>query len=289
MKNEIQPEKRERMPVAQFSIDMARHSIKGKKDGREPLTQEGMEEAVKSRLGEKHDQLGDIFGSPRERTSQSSLLRMFAERFKSVDFSKVDPEDIVRWLAEGGLKKVETPLLNFELGDGDLKKELMENFYNSQYFKWIVEKSDQRAEETKQNPEKVTPLSIQAGNVASFIFAEVWDQYSRLNGDEISPKGIDFATSHQSVLESFLYKVIKHAEGEAAAQTFVQSLNNQGFAENEGFKANIAIYNPHNPEDWEAVIDYKNKKYLLKPDEVVSIIKEGEDLKKKLAEGFEGK
>ncbi|KKU13924.1 MAG: hypothetical protein UX20_C0010G0016, partial [Candidatus Magasanikbacteria bacterium GW2011_GWC2_45_8] len=110
----------ERKPIAQFSIDLARHSIKSKlPDGREPLAAQGVTAAVESRAHEKATHLGQGFGSWRERTGQSSVLRKFAEHFKEVDFVGIDPQDIVAWLQEGGLQKTETPLFDFAEGEGD--------------------------------------------------------------------------------------------------------------------------------------------------------------------------
>lgn len=280
----------ERTPVAHVQCDMARHSLKGKlPDGREPITFEGMRAAVQSRTGTVREHIGAILGSPRERTGQSSALRMFADQFKDVDFTSVDPEDIVRWLQEGGVQKVESPFLNFQVGEGEYHKEFMDEFNAKRYLKWIVERSDASALEHRQNPEKVTPFSVQAGNVGSFIVGEVWDQYDRLWNGKPEKKGVDFVTSHQAILESFLYKVIARKDGKEAADAFVVSLRNEGFKENQGLTLDVSIYDKDNTDDWTATVTYEGKQYVLAPDEVSDIITEGQALQQKLEEQFEAK
>lgn len=273
-------------PVAQFEVDMARHSIKGKlPDGREPIIKEGMEAAVQAGLKNVRESVGKIYGSPRERTGQSSALRMLAERFKDMDFSSVDPEDIVRWLQEGGLEKTETPFLNFQTGEGAYTDEFMKEFKAGELLKWLTEKSDEKAIKTKQNPEKVTPFSVQAGNVAEFIFAKVWEVYDSKGGSGTAP--VDFATSHQSVLECFLYKVIKNHDGEKAAEEFVARLKNKGFDENQGFVLKGKVYDLADVSKWSIQVIFDGKTYEMSPDELFGIIKEGQDLKEKLEEGQE--
>ena len=273
-------------PVTAFEVDMARHSIKGKlPDGREPITKEGMDTAVQAGLKDTRELVGKVYGSPRERTSQSSALRMLAKQFKDVDFANVDPEDVVRWLQEGGLKKVESPFLNFQVGEGEYNVEFMKEFKAGNLLKWLAEKSDNRAVETKQNPEKVTPISVQAGNVAEFVFAKVWEAFD--NEGESSETAVDFATSHQSVLESFLCKVIKNHDGEKAADEFIASLGNKGFGENQGFTLKGNVYDKKDVSKWGVQVIYAGKTYEVTPDELFQIIKEGEDLKEKLVKQLE--
>lgn len=273
-------------PIAQLTIDMARHSVKGDKP-REALTEEGMGKAVASRVQETPTHLGQIFGSPRERTGQSSVLRKFAKYFKDVNFENTDPEDVVRWLESGGLKKTETPLLNFQLGEGDYNTEIMDAFKKGEYFKWTVENSDRRALETRQKQDKVTPLSVQAGNIAVFIVREIYDLYDRKanKGEATESRGIDFATAHMGVIESFLYKVMEvKSESPEVMRKFLEK-NKQGFQENEGIKVEVKIYNPdHHDTAWEVEVRYGDKLYVLKPQDLQQIVFKGEILRQTLAE-----
>ncbi len=284
---EVSGAEKEREPLARVSIDMARHSIKGAKP-REALTQEGMDAAVQAGLSRQiqvdqiNNLLGKVYGSPLERTAQSSVFRMFAEQFKDMDFSNVDPEDIVRWLEEGGLEKVETPFLQFQLGDGAYTDTMMDAFKKGEYFKWLVENSDRLAKEYKQK--EVTPFSIQAGNIASFIFAKVWELYDGLSekGTNFTESTLDFATSHQGVLESFLHKIIRKNDGEDVANEFVKELNGAGFSENQGFLVEIVIFSKDDSTAWGVNITYKDKKYYASSKDILQIMKEGEDLKEEL-------
>ena len=275
----------ERKPIAQFSIDFARHSIKSKlPDGREPLAAQGVTAAVESRAHEKATHLGQVFGSWRERTGQSSVLRKFAEHFKEVDFVGIDPQDIVAWLQEGGLQKTETPLFDFAEGEGDYNKEYLDALLkNNNFFEWMATQSDRRAIETKQDPEKTAPFSVYAGNVATFIFAEVWNQYEHLGkGGEGAEKGIDFATSHQGIIESFLYKVMLLKGADKKAMDEFWKKNTQGFKENEGIKIQVNVYDKDDAEAWNVRVEYDGHTYELEPKDLFAIIQDSNDLKEKL-------
>lgn len=277
----------ESVPIASVAIDMARHSIKGAKP-REALTEEGVVAAVRAGVEHLRDiPEGEIHGSSRERTGQSSTFRMFGEVFDDVNLKDVDPEDVVRWIETLGVKKIETPFLNFQLGEGKYTDALMDAFKKNEMMKWLVETSDDAAVEYQQDPNKVTPLSIQAGNIGSFFFAKAWELYEKTRKGETVEKKMDFATSHQGVLESFLYKVILEHDGDAAANTFVETLSlpNQGFSENEGFRAEVELYGTDvkDPEQWGLHIFYKEKEYQVASNEAYTLIKEGQALKNTLA------
>lgn len=279
------PVEYELKPIAQFSIDLARHSIKGKlPDGREPLAPQGLMAAVESRAHEKATHLGQVFGSWRERTGQSSVLRKFAEYFKDVDFLGVDPEDVVRWLQEGGLKKTETPLFDFAEGEGDYNKEYLEALMvKKDFFEWMATRNDRRAIETKQDPDKTAPLSVNAGNVATFIFLEVKDQYERLaKGGEEMNKGIDFATSHQGIIESFLYKVMLLKGADKKAMDKFWAKNKQSFKENEGIKIQVNVYDKDNVEAWDVSVEYDGDVYKLEPRDIFTLMQESDALKEQL-------
>lgn len=294
---EGEPKVFEKEPIMTITIDMARHSIKGKEtaDKRVPLSEEGVLAAIaaglkggqaeKVKAKARKGETVEVFGSPLERTSQSSVFRMLGEQFSKAKFKDVDPEDVVRWLEQGqAIKKVESPMMNFQLGSGEYGKEMMGNFKSGNLLKWTVERSDEAAKEFKQKAEEVTPLSIQAGNVAAFIWALGSYKAEQLLKQKGAEKNdFAFATSHQSVLESLLYKVIKMQEGQEAADQLVTDLENKGFAENEGFKVDYNVYDQEG-KVWDVSITYNNKTYKLNPKGLFKIIQEGADLKKKLEE-----
>jgi len=299
-----------RPPVVAVIMDMARHSFKGKlPDGREPITQKGIEEAVKvgakrkitdenpSRKKSLAGEAVEIYGSPRERTQQSSLFRQFGDLFKEVTFEGVDPQDVLRWLEEGGAVKAKgSELLDFQVGEGEFQDEMMESFGKGELMKWMVEDSDRVAAETWQHPDKATPLSIEAGNVATLVslLGSVKSMEALKNEKSLAVKnGIRveevFATSHQSVLESFLYKVIKmkDEDPEAASRFISQDLDNKGFSENGGFKLGYLVYDKDDISNFQVQIEYKGKKYVLDPEDLQKIIDEGLALKKHL-QGLRG-
>lgn len=296
------PEQREEKPMAVETFYFARHSLKGVKEveggtNREIITPEGMSAAAdKGRSEEVYKKVVEkatkgeklkIVGSPKERTSQSSLARMLGEHLKDVTFSPdFDPEDLVNWVdrdGDGLLKRKESGLLDFEVGTGDYKTELFDFFKKGELIDWYVKKSDQKAIETAQDPEKVSTLSTQAGNVAGFIWA-----FGSKETNETSAKkkeaDFSFVTSHQGVLECFLYKVIKAKEGEEAAEEFVLSLDKKGFAENEGFEVDYRKLRESegDRDNFEVVIRYRGKEYRVVPKELFDIIKEGLVVKRKM-------
>ena len=287
----------ERTPIAQVTFDMARHSLKTKMaDGREPISREGMYEAVKAGQQSGHYEIVtsqaeqgplNIEGSPRERTAQSSVFRMLGEHLKDANLDNVDPEDIVRWLEAGDtLQRKETGLLNFQLGEGKYHQDIHQSVLEGRYFPWLVEHSDKMAVEEKQDPDKVTPLSIQASNVASFIASTGLSRTKELLDNNQNNPEIDFTTSHQGVLESFLYKVIDLKGDKKDVDEFLDKVG-AGFAENEGLYLDFKRYGAAD-NDWQAVVRYGDKEYVLSPDDINKIIQDGENLKSQLKQQLEG-
>ena len=284
-------------PKVVFSIDLARHSVKGKKDNREPLTEEGILKAVEagktSPLGKetkikavKGEPL-EIYGSPRERTGQSALSRMLAEQLAEAGFENFDPEDMVKWLEGSGVEKTESPLLDFQVGEGEYKDALMADFKRNEFMKFIAEKSDEFAIRTKQNPNKVTTYSQQAGNVAAFllVLGNKKTHEMMVAGDKTAD--FAFAASHMTVLESFLHKVISLKEGQVAADKFLEEdLKNNGFRENQGFIVNYESFG-NEPEEMRLVIKYQDNEIKLGYKELIGIIQQGIDYTTKLEEEFE--
>lgn len=167
-------------------------------------------------------------------------MRMPGEQFKDLNFDNADPEDVMRWLKTGGVEKKELEFLNFQLGEGEYKKEFSDNFKKGVYLKWLAERSNDAVIEYQQKADNVTPLDIQAGNVASFFWA-----LGKIKTEELTKSGkeekidLAFATSHQGILESFLYKVLK-LKDERAAEELLENRPN-GFKENEGFKVKFNL------------------------------------------------
>ncbi len=272
-------------PKAVFSIDLARHSIKGKKDDREPLSEEGILKAIeagkssplrkKNKAKAVEGQSLEIYGSPRERTGQSALSRMLADQLAQADFENVDPQDMVKWLEGNGVENTQSPLLDFQVGQGEYKDALMADFKKNEFMKFMVEKSDQLAIETKQDPNKVTTFSQQAGSVGVFLLVLGNKKTKEMISAGDRKEDFAFGASHMTVLESFLYKAIKIKDGEKAANKFLEKdLHNSGFSENQGFVADYESFGDE-PQDMRLVISYQDRKIALDYSDLIQIIQEG--------------
>jgi len=189
----------------------------------------------------------------------------------------------VRWFKEDGeVEMTKTPLLTFQTGDGEFKKVEYAHDKDNTYLDYKIHESDDLALKTKQDPDKATTFSTQAGDVGAFIFAKVWEAY---NGDSV-PNSFDFATSHGGVLESFLYKVIKMKEGEEEAEEIIAEIGGTGFDYNDGFEVEGKIYDKNDVEAWNIEVAYKDKLYKLSSGDLVQIIEEGEEFKKRMRENL---
>lgn len=296
MSEQMKFESGNRQPIAETLLKMAHHSLKGAKP-RQPLTSEGMAAAAKVGDSQEHGQIIkeraergeklELIGSPRERTIQSSLARALGEHFAGVKFDNVDPEEVVKMFESADLvERTETEFLNFDDGDGKYSEEIDAAFNAGKYFKWVAEESDEAAKKYHQDPDKVTPLTVRAGNVAAVLFAEAFEKYNQLADNKVKKEDLKFATAHAGILESFLYQVIKDADGEPAAAKFVESLSGKWFAENQGFDAKIVVYSG-NEKDWEVIINYQGKEYKVGSGKIIGMIKAGEELKDELRKNKE--
>lgn len=293
-------EHREKPPEPQIRItfDLARHSLKNKTE-REELSSDGMTDAAKvgeegrfsdeieSRV-EKDEEL-EIYGSGRERTIQSSLLRMLGDKFKEADFKNTDPQELVEWFTNSGeIKVTQTELLDFKSGEGDYHDELYEAFGKGKLLSWLIDESDRRAIETDQDPDKVDTFSTQAGNVAAFLWAVGSSKAEDLSQSDKEKEDFVFATSHQSILESFIYKAIKMNNGLEKADQFVKDLDGRGFRENQGLEVEF-IASKYELDSWVLVVSYNGEEFTLWPDELGQIMQEGEDIREALRQRQEAK
>lgn len=278
-----------RQPIAVIEMDMARHSVK-RKDVEEgdAIGQPGMESAAQSRddLEAKVQAITEsgkpvsIVGSPRQRTTQSSIYRALGEKLKEVSIEGMEPDDMVRWLESGGvIEKTNTELLNFQDGTGEYEKDMTKAYEEGRLMRWMIEKSDELAVNTEQVVDKATPLSVQAGNVSMLIYSLGRLRTDRVLSDEQLENDLNVITSHQSVLESFLYKVITLKDGEDVGEQFVADLSEAGFRENQGFNCK---YEQFEDGDWQVRINFEGKEYVVTKEEMVQIAQEGADLKAKM-------
>ncbi len=286
---------REKSPIKSITMDMARHSLKSKLGGREVILQNGMEAAAQSRahLAELIATMVEdgkplsIFGSTQERTIQSGLYRALGDRLTGADIGAIDPHDIVRWLeAEKHISVTETPLLGFQLGDGEYTKGLEDSYGQKRLMGWYIDISDNLALSTRQHPDRVTPLSVQAENVALFIYCLGKLRAENMLTAEECEHSVEMVTSHQTILESFLYKAVKAVSGEGVARKLFEEIPPNGFAENQGITVRFDILNEKNELGWQVRIDFSGKTYTVSAEQMISIMQDGVDLREKLAGGY---
>lgn len=270
--------------VVVIEMDMARHSIKNG----EVIGQEGMEAAARSRPElearaqeiSKSGQPISIVSSLLPRAEQSGVFRTLGEKLREVNIEGMDPDDITRWLKEGGaIETINTSLLGFQMGEGEYQDKMTTAFKEGRLMRWMIEESDDVAVESGQIEDKATPLSVQAGNVAMLIYSLGRLRTEKFIDDQELVRDLNMVTSHQSVLESFLYKVIVLKEGEEAGDEFIADLNEAGFKENQGFNCK---YEQFEDGAWQVRINYEGKEYVVSKEEMIQITQEGVDLKARM-------
>ena len=288
-------EEQSREPLAIVIIDLARHSTKTDNDAQDekvPLSSEGVKKVIKSgqenelrdetNIQTSSDNFPRIFDSGRDRTGQASFLRMFAERFKDVDLTNVGPQELLEWFKQSGLEVISSRLLDFHVEEGEYKDKFYEAYYAKELMKFMVEKSDEFAIQSKVKSAENSTLSTSAGNIATFVYLLGKGKAAELlSNDSDSKVNIDFATSHQTVLESFLYKAVLLNRGEEDAHKFLQEMGPQGFEENQGFQIEYQVFDDKG-EDWVIKINFSGEEYELNEEDLVKIIHQGEEVRDKI-------
>ena len=285
----------EQEPIATVTFDFARHSIKesNTQAADVSISKEGMDAAVwaggeGAHADEIKDQIArkgkaEVYGSTRSRTLQSSVFRMLGEHFKDVKFESVTAQEVVDWLREADLDLNRTELLDFGEGDGAYTDELVGAMKAGNVLEWTVEKSDQRAIETDQKPD-VTPYSVLAANIANFIWVQ-----GKVKSLGMQSKGeaqeMVFATSHQTILESFFHKALMRLGEDEVAKKFVETYAN-GFPENVGYRVEFRTLSEEE-NDFEVMIHWGGEQFVLEPADLFGIMYEGQDLQVKLGKDLE--
>lgn len=76
--------------------------------------------------------------------------------------------------------------------------------------------------------------------------------------------------------------MIKKHDGESAVNQFVADLGNHGLKENTGFLVEGKVYDKDDVNKWALEITYNGKMYEVEPEELYSIMQEGDVLKEQL-------
>ena len=283
-------------PIAEVIINCTRHSIKGKRekdDDRRKLTTEGIkaaaekgrEQGYSKQIQDQIENLGkaEVHGSTTDRTVQTSVFRMLGEQFKDVSFEGTEPQEIVRWLQEGGLNVERDELLGFKIGDNKYKEEIIKSVREDEdYINWLLEKSDQAGIDYKQDPENISPITIQAGNIAEFFKIIGQGKTNDIVESNQENSEIVIASTSQGILESFLYKAIQLNENEETAREILQDIEGNGFDFNQGFDVRFRKFE----DNWDLIIKYNDLEYLLDQGQIEQIIQERENYKQQLKDNL---
>ncbi len=149
--------------------------------------------------------------------------------------------------------------LDFEIDfDNEYGEHLLEAINGEDFFKFVVEKSDELAE--KYNDKDSFTYSRGAAGIAELIkrylsIASQWNELVVQDKDEEYPKDWEVILgTHQAVTESFLSKFIEKTKGLEDRNKFIEALDNQGFDFVEGFEVRII-----NKKDGElsAIVKYR--------------------------------
>ena len=231
-----------------IKLHFFRHSIKAKDDSVEdndlPLSKEGRDLAKSMADTNTNIDQSIAYGSPRVRTQETSMLKMVGDSIGDLD--DVDVVEMRERLDEGrtfGSKLGIDDDLDFK--DSEVSKEISDelgNAYNEgTYVQYIVEKSDQRLQETGQEDKE--GYTKKAAKIASIIERYTrslsrWDQLVNEKTD-YKPELERFFGTHQGIPESFLAKVIEKTKGIEERGVFLETMKKGGFDFVEGFDITI--------------------------------------------------
>lgn len=250
------------LPKASIRLEFFRHDEKDRKEGEKyhpvqgGVSLKGRENAQKIGAEKKPvPEVGIIYGSPRKRSTESGYHQLFARKDEVVpDMTMQDIERLLEdslGFRKGQRKHMETDLLDF-YWEGEFKDEANKWYEAKKLMEFMLHKSDDLAREKKDTAS--TTYSRSAANVARLVdrFVRAYPtvksiirrdserdvekrQYEKF-GNELQR----FLSSHGSVIESFLLKVIEKTKGREAAEKSVGTLiANKGFSPSEGFSLRI--------------------------------------------------
>lgn len=291
------PEQKE-IPKPHIRLEFFRHDAKEKPttsgprpdDEKVRLTAEGRKHATGA--GKQKRPQADMaiaYGSPRERSIETSLRHMLADEDSITDDMTLEEikEEIRKHVKVGSKQKV-TQNLNFNF-DGS------EEYHDAYYRHYLQDRDSLRffVNESDNFVNRVmdaqsTSYSRAAGNIAELVkrYFKVlpnWEHITEKSKkkEEYQQKGNElqrFFGSHQGVPECFLLKIIEKNEGRQAALDFIENLEDKnGFEYSEGFslvikKAGDGIV---------GILKLGNKEWQVDEDVLDQLIQERDDLNEK--------
>jgi len=288
---EMSEKNSEKVPATKVVLEIFRHSLKendpSKANSELLLTPEGRELArLKGEELNPQTKRALAGASPMDRAAQTALLVMLAgeKEIETDDNLNVMEEKIKKHLPVGK-KLYRDERLSFAVSQGPAGQAAMKAFKSGNYLEWLAKDSDQMVMEHKDL--ETTSYLRQAGNIAELItrYQSVANSFNRLSTDsdkqeEYGHKLERYLATHQSVLESFVAKVLEIQQGLAARDEFNEKLGN-GWKETKG--ARIEIIN--DGQSQRIFVSYqdgegKSQELLIKPETITQIIQERAELEK---------
>lgn len=259
----------EKEPSSEVVLKFFRHSKKEKnptKDDTEiRLTLEGKKLAF-SQEGSADLKQSLAFGSPRKRAQETAALKMVAgEKSMTGEESLEDLKAILDKDIGYGSKVAVDSRLDFYLEPGlEFEKKAEEAYVEGRLMRFFVEESDDLAKEVGDDVSST--YSRSAKGIAEIMkkyltVAANWDRIAEDTHKENKTLERFFST-HQSVPESFLAKVIEKIKGVEERNKFIDLINGQGFDFVDGYEVKILSYPD---QETKILISYKKAREGQEP------------------------
>lgn len=246
-------------------LELMRHSKKeadpSKTDEEILLTDEGRALATeRGRELQPQPEVSMAYGSPKKRTQETAARAMLVGSIDDPDAGLEAIEEMVRDHLKYGEKIREDKRLSFDLS-GPMGQEMLTAFKAGEYLPYLIQKSDQRAIETKDTVS--TTYLRQAENVAELVkrYAQVGNNFQKLTErtdkyEQYGNRLERYMGTHQGVAECFVAKVLEKTQGNAERDAFIESIGT-GFGETRGI--HIEIVNTGDEQKIMMTYPVKNK------------------------------
>lgn len=237
----------EQSKVTKVILEFMRHSKKetdpSKTDEEILLTAEGRALATeRGKELEPQSEVSIAYGSPKQRTQETAARAMLVGAIDNPEADLEVIKEMVRDHLKYGEKIREDKRLSFDLS-GPMGQEMLTAFKAGEYLPYLIQKSDQRAIETKDSVS--TTYLRQAENVAELVkrYTHVGDNFQKLaeHTDKYEQFGNQlerYMGTHQGVAECFVAKVLEKIQGNTERDEFIASVG-VGFSETRGIHIEI--------------------------------------------------
>jgi len=298
----------EKLP-ASIRLEFFRHDEKGKattsdvRTGDEfvRLTDQGRAHSTEvGKTKEPHLETAISFGSPRERSVETSMRQMMAN---VDDITPQTSLEELRAIADEELNSNPNRRVGKKdkvLTDLDFDWDTNQQFHDISYqryleskdaLRFLYEDSDKLV--TKLKDRTSTSYSRIAARFARMVKKYInilprWKELVRENPEKYSLAGNRmerYFGSHAALVENFLIKVMDKTEGPQTVEEFLNSSKKNGFAFSEGYCVDIRAAET----GLQISLTYGGKTYFISPEMLDEIIEEGEAIDKNIQEATENK